>query len=76
MIGMEYLVLMKREIYSIEVEGNKLLHLCLSFVFKIIVCKDDVFLAFTTTNYENMAHMMCHDCLVGSQTFDSSHVHF
>ena len=49
-IGMQYLVLMKREIYSIEVEGNKLLHLC--FVFKIIVCKDDVFLAFTATNYE------------------------
>ena len=27
-IGMEYLVLMEGEIYSVEVEGNKLLHLC------------------------------------------------
>ena len=25
---------------------------------------------------ENMSHMMCHDHLVGSQTFDGSRIHF
>ena len=36
---------MKREIYSIEVEANKLLHLC--FVLKYFVCKDDDFSVLT-----------------------------
>ena len=35
---------MKGKLYLIENQDNKLLGLC--FVLKIIVCKDDVFLAF------------------------------
>ena len=44
-IGLMYLILVKGKIYSNEVEDKKLL--CLSFVSKIIVCKDDAFFAFT-----------------------------
>ena len=44
---MKYLVSLWREIYCIVNQDNKLLGLC--FVFKIIVCKDDVLLAFKAT---------------------------
>ena len=42
-IGIRCLTSLWRDICSIENQDNKLLGLC--FVFKIIVCKDDVFLA-------------------------------
>ena len=48
MIGIKYLILIEGKIYLIENQDNKLLGL---FVFfKIIVCKDDVFLALKSTN--------------------------
>ena len=36
----------------------------------------NIFFASLVDRCENESHVMCHDCFIGSGTFDSSHIHF
>ena len=74
-IGLMYLILSQGKIYSNEVSDKVLL--CLCFVFKIIVCKDDDFSVLRATkiineNFEKCPMMYTRSTQNGIELFQQS----